>query len=230
VSLFGRYRRHPASGSGSWADKGEPLDAGRWTILRANGVHLGYQNAHRQIATHHGFRDFYRAAVPGTTFTDDPEPQDIVREFNRKSGGAFADLGKHFFHPSPLPDASASFTRLGTLYLRARWEVEGAYTVGAVFSIAPGEQGPHQATAPASAKTHRTGAGFASLELSIVLTPSMLQRVTHVPATGSAGDTSPLQRGELYMARLFFGAYCSSGSNTAGQRASVVDITVRYAP
>ena len=46
------------------------------------------------------------------------------------------------------------------------------------------------------------------------------------PAAGESGTVDDDQRGRVAMGRIFFGAYCSSGSNTGGNRASVVNISL----
>ena len=227
MSILQRYVRHPAAGSGSWGDAGEPLDAGRWTLLRQNAVFLGQQNGRRHIAEHVGFRDFYRPAIGGTSFTEPPEIQQIPTIYNRKTGGSFTDLGVHWFHRAALGDtAPSAIAPFGTLVLRARWMVEGGFTAGAVLGISPGTAGPFAAVSVGSSRTTTTSASWADLTLTLPLTDDTLADVLLVPAAGASAAEDDYQRGRVGQGRIFFGAYCSSNTDVAGSRASVVNLSL----
>lgn len=226
MSILQRYVPHPPAGSGSWGDAGEPLDAGRWTLLRQNAVFLGQQNGRRHIAEHMGFRDFYRPAIGGTSFTDPPEVQQIPVVYTRKTGGSFVDFGVHWFHRAALGDSSPSdIAPFGTLVLRARWMVEGGYTAGAVLGISPGTAGPSAAITADSARTTTTSASWADLTLSLPLTEALAEELM-VPAAGEDAAEDDYQRGRVRMCRIFFGAYCSSNTDVSGSRASIVNLSL----
>ena len=232
MSLLGKYLPHPPSGSGSWGENEEPLDAGRWTVLRQNAVFLARANASRHIATHEGVRDFYRAALGDgvTTVTTAPTLQQIPWIYTRKTGGAFIDFGAHWFHRAVLGEAApAAISPFGTLVLRARWKVEGGHTAGAVLAISPGAGAPAIAQTVDSARTTTTSASWNDLTLTLPLTEALLSEMEIRPAAGENGTVDDSQRGRLAMGRIFFGAYCSSGSNTGGNRASVVNISIHLA-
>lgn len=229
MSLFGRYRRHPPSSS--WAVAGEPLDAARWTILRANAVHLAQTNPLRQLATHHGFRAIYRPSIFGTGFTDPPLLAHIPRSYGRKTGGCFVDFGAQWFHPAPLLDAVSATTRpYGTVHLRARWRVDGGHTLGCVLAISPGLAGPEAAVTLSSAQAVTTSSAWADLDLELPLTTRLLARTVVAPSAGASGALGEGQRGQLALGRLWFGAYNSGGTSGAGNLGQIVSLTVRYTP
>lgn len=228
MSLLGKYMPHPAIGSGSWGDANDPLDAGRWTMLRQNAVFLVQENASRHLAAHPGFRDLYRASTNGTSFTDPPQLSQIPLVYTRKTGGAFIDFGVHWFHAAPLQDsAGAAAAPYGTLQLRARWMVEGGYTCGAVLAVSPGAEGPFVAQTADSGRDTTTSATWADLSLDVPLSDAFVREVSMIPAAGAAGTVDTYQRGVVRQARIFAGFYCSSNTNSAGQRASVVNISLR---
>lgn len=226
MSLLGKYLPHPAVGSGSWGDANEPLDAGRWTVLRNNAVFLAQQNASRHIAAHEGFRDFWRRGP----LWSPPRPlefQHINRSFTRKTGGAWLDFGAHWFHRVPLPESTTgALAPFGVLTLRARWKVEGGHTVGAVLAVSPGNDGAEGARTSDDAWERTTSATWADLTLSLSLTENLLREVLLTPAAGVNGTPGDYQRGMVRMGRIWFGAYNSSNSNTSGARASIVNITL----
>lgn len=226
MSLLGKYLPHPPVGSGSWGDANEPLDAGRWTVLRNNAVFLAQQNASRHIAAHEGFRDFWRRGP----LWSPPRPlefQHINRSFTRKTGGAWLDFGAHWFHRVPLPESTTgALAPFGVLTLRARWKVEGGHTVGAVLAVSPGNDGAEGARTSDDAWERTTSATWADLTLSLSLTENLLREVLLTPAAGVNGTPGDYQRGMVRMGRIWFGAYNSSNSNTSGNRASIVNITL----
>lgn len=232
MSLLGKYMPHPPSGAGSWCEADEPLDAGRWTMLRNNAVFLARANASRHIATHEGCRDFYRAAIGDgvTTVTSAPTLQQINMTATRKTGGAFLDFGVHWFHRHVLGQtAPAQLAPYGTLVLRARWKVEGGHTAGAVLAVTPRTGPPSLARTVDSARTTTTSASWSNLTLTLPLTPDLLSEDEVRPAAGASATVDDYQRGRLYQGRIFFGAYCSSDTNTSGNRASVVCMTLHLA-
>lgn len=228
MSLLGKYMPHPTIGSGSWGDANDPLDAGRWTMLRQNAVFLVQENASRHLAAHPGFRDLYRASTNGTGFTDAPQLQQIPLTYTRKTGGAFIDFGVHWFHAAPLQDTAAAVSaHYGTLQLRARWKVEGGYTCGAVLAVSPGAEGPFVAQTADSGRDTTTSATWADLSLDVPLSDAFVREASMIPAAGAAGTVDIYQRGVVRMGRIFAGFYCSSNTNSAGSRASVVNISLR---
>ena len=230
MSLLGKYLPHPPIGSGSWGDANEPLDAGRWTVLRNNAVFLAQANASRHLAEHEGFRGIYRAAIPGTTFTDPPTIQQIPWIYTRKTGGSFLDLGVHWFHPAILGESSPTvIAPFGTVVLRARWKVDGAYTLGVVLGASTGADGPHVAQTAGSAQSTTTSATWADLTLRLPLTEANTLEVDMRPAAGADATPADYQQGRVRYARLFFGAYCSSDTDTVGTRGQVVNISVHLA-
>lgn len=232
MSLLGKYLPHPPAGSGSWGEADEPLDAGRWTVLRQNAVFLARANASRHVATHEGVRDFYRAALSDgvTTVTTAPTLQQIPWIYTRKTGGAFLDFGVHWFHRAVLGEtAPSALAPLGTLVLRARWKVEGGHTAGAVLAVSPGQGAPALAQTADSARTTTTSASWNDLTLTLPLTEALLSETEMRPAAGASATADDSQRGRVFMGRVFFGAYCSSGTNTSGNRASVVNISLHLA-
>jgi hypothetical protein len=226
MSVLGKYIPHPPAGSGSWGDAGEPLDAGRWTVLRQNAVFLAQQNASRHIASHEGFRDFWRRGP----LWSPPRPlefQHINRSFTRKTGGAWLDFGAHWFHRVPLAESvTGALAPFGVLTLRARWKVEGGHTVGAVLAVSPGNDGAESARTSDEAWERTTSSSWADLTLSLSLTENLLRDVLLTPAAGVNGETTDYQRGSVRMGRIWFGAYNSSNTNTSGNRASIVNISL----
>lgn len=226
MSVLGKYIPHPPVGSGSWGDANEPLDAGRWTMLRNNAVFLAQQNASRHIAAHEGFRDFWRRGP----LWSPPRPlefQHINRSFTRKTGGAWLDFGAHWFHRVPLPESTTgALAPFGVLTLRARWKVEGGHTAGAVLAVSPGNDGAEGARTSDDAWERTTSATWADLTLSLSLTENLLREVLLTPAAGVNGTPGDYQRGNVRMGRIWFGAYNSSNSNTSGNRASIVNISL----
>lgn len=226
MSVLGKYIPHPPVGSGSWGDANEPLDAGRWTVLRNNAVFLAQQNGSRHIAAHEGFRDFWRRGP----LWSPPRPlefQHINRSFTRKTGGAWLDFGAHWFHRVPLPESTTgALAPFGVLTLRARWKVEGGHTAGAVLAVSPGNDGAEGARTSDDAWERTTSATWADLTLSLSLTENLLREVLLTPAAGVNGTPGDYQRGNVRMGRIWFGAYNSSNSNTSGNRASIVNISL----
>jgi hypothetical protein len=230
MSVLGKYLPHPPAGSGSWGDAGEPLDAGRWTVLRNNAVFLAQANASRHIAEHNGFRGIYRPAIGGTSFTDPPAVQQIPVIYTRKTGGSFLDFGVHWFHPAVLGETSPTvIAPFGTVVLRARWKVAGGYTLGVVLGASAGTGGPHAAQTVGTAQSTTTSATWADLTLTLPLTETNTLEVDMRPAAGASALPDNYQRGRLRYARLFFGAYCSSDIDTVGTRGQVVNISVHLA-
>ena len=230
MSVLGKYFPHPPVGSGSWGDANEPLDAGRWTILRNNAVFLAQTNASRHLAEHNGFRGIYRPAIGGTSFTSAPSIQQIPVIYTRKTGGSFLDLGVHWFHPVILGETSPSvLAPFGTVILRARWKVAGGYTLGAVLAASAGTGGPHAAQGADSAASTTTSATWADLTLRLPLTDANTSEVDMRPAPGADATPNDYQRGRVRYARLFFGAYCSSDIDTVGTRGQIVNLTVHLA-
>ena len=229
MALLGKYLPHPPVGTGSWGDANEPLDAGRWTMLRNNAVFLAQQNASRHIAAHEGFRDFWRRGP----LWSPPRPlefQHINRSFTRKTGGAWLDFGAHWFHRVPLPESTTgALAPFGVLTLRARWKVEGGHTAGAVLAVSPGNDGAEGARTSDDAWERTTSATWADLTLRLPLTETNTLEVDMRPAAGEAATPEDYQRGRLRYARLFFGAYCSSDIDTVATRGQVVNITVHLA-
>lgn len=231
MSLFGRFRRHPPSTSSAWSEAQEPLDAGRWTILRANAAHLAQQNPYRQLAAHHGFRGIYRPSTLGTSFTDPSLLAHIPRDYGRKTGGCFVDFGVQWFHRIPLPDSASSTTApYGTVYLRARWKVDGSHTLGCVLAISPGLSGPEAAMTIASAQDTTTSGTWADLDLVLPITTSLVRSESVSPAAGEDGLLGENQRGQLALGHLWFGAYNSGNNSGAGHLGQIVNLTVRYVP
>ena len=226
MSVLGKYLPHPPVGSGSWGDANEPLDAGRWTILRNNAVFLAQQNASRHIAAHEGFRDFWRRGP----LWSPPRPlefQHINRSFTRKTGGAWLDFGAHWFHRVPLPEGTTgALAPFGVLTLRARWRVEGGHTAGAVLAVSPGNDGAEGARTSDDAWERTTSSTWADLTLSLVLTENLLRAVLLTPAAGVNATPGDYQRGNVRMGRIWFGAYNSSNSNTSGNRSSIVNLSL----
>ena len=226
MSVLGKYLPHPPVGSGSWGDANEPLDAGRWTVLRNNAVFLAQQNASRHIAAHEGFRDFWRRGP----LWSPPRPlefQHINRSFTRKTGGAWLDFGAHWFHRVPLPEGTTgALAPFGVLTLRARWRVEGGHTAGAVLAVSPGNDGAEGARTSDDAWERTTSSTWADLTLSLALTENLLRAVLLTPAAGVNATPGDYQRGNVRMGRIWFGAYNSSNSNTSGNRASIVNLSL----
>lgn len=218
---------HPPAGSGSWGEADEPLDAGRWTVLRQNAVFLAQQNASRHIAAHEGFREFYRQAAVTYIPARPLEFQHVSRAYTRKTGGAWVDFGAHWFHRVPLPESTTgALAPFGVLTLRARWKVDGGHTAAAVLAISPGNDGAEGARTVDAARATTTSASWADLTLSLTLTENLVREVSMVPAAGVNGETDGYQRGVVRMGRVWFGATCSSNTNSAGQRASIVNVSV----
>lgn len=226
MSVLGKYLPHPPVGSGSWGDANEPLDAGRWTALRNNAVFLAQQNASRHIAAHEGFRDFWRRGP----LWSPPRPlefQHINRSSTRKTGGAWLDFGAHWFHRVPLPEGTTgALAPFGVLTLRARWRVEGGHTAGAVLAVSPGNDGAEGARTSDDAWERTTSSTWADLTLSLALTENLLRAVLLTPAAGVNATPGDYQRGNVRMGRIWFGAYNSSNSNTSGNRASIVNLSL----
>ena len=217
MSLFSRYLKHPPAGSGGLStavDYPEALDAGRMTVLGNNALHLCEQNPIRALRQHAGFREFYAASpIPG--FVSVPGADAIPWGTTIKNGAAWADLGTHYVWRLP----SGRWPRL-TLALS--FAVDGPNTAGVMLAIAPGTGGPFDGRATGAISTSST---FAGVELSIDLEDDDLGDLSVVPTNGIL-EADVAERGTLKAFRAFFGAYCSSGTNTAGQRANAVGLSL----
>jgi hypothetical protein len=217
MSLFNRYLKHPTAGTGGLStavDAPEALDAGRMTVLGNNALHMCEQNPIRALRQHPGFREFYAAsATPG--FTGTPEQQDIPWATSIKDGAAWADLGTHFVWRLP----SGQWPRIS---LTLSFAVDGSNSAGVLLALAPGVGGPFDGRAVGAVTT---SSSYGSTTLSIDLEDADLGDLPVVPMNGIL-EASIAERGTLKAFRAFFGAYCSSGTNTAGQRANAVGLSL----
>jgi len=217
MSLFNRYLRHPPAGSGGLStavDSPEALDAGRMTVLAANARHLCEQNPLRALRQHPGFREFY-AASARPAFSDVPDAAAIPWGTSIKSGAAWADLGTHYVWRLP----SGRWPRL-TLALTVA--VDGGNACGVLLALGRGTAGPFDGRATGYVTTSAT---YTPITLSIDLEDADLGDLPVVPMNGIL-EADVAERGTLRAFRAFFGGYCSSGSNTAGQRANVVGLAL----
>ena len=110
--------------------------------------------------------------------------------------------------------------------MRARWRVEGGHTAGAVLAVSPGNDGAEGARTSDDAWERTTSATWADLTLSLALTENLLRAVLLTPAAGVNATPGDYQRGNVRMGRIWFGAYNSSNSNTSGNRASIVNLSL----
>jgi hypothetical protein len=218
VSLFQRYLRHRAPGAtqdDAVAQRYLSLDAGRMAWLANNAQHLCEQNPRRALRQHPGVRDFYAPALDGTGFTDAPTAAEIRWAVSQKDGACCLDLGTFYAWQLPngrLPKAALKFTTV----------VEGGYTLGWVFAVSPGTQGPLAAVAQSSGVT--TSATWTLTEASVDLA-GQLAPWGYAPTDGISEVTSA-EAGQVQVFRAFLGAYCSSNTNSAGSRASVVAVSL----
>lgn len=219
MSLLSRYLRHRAAGStqdDALANEYLPLDAGRMLRLANNAQHLLEQNPRRALRQHPGVRDFWAPAVAGTGFTSAPTVQQIRWATSRKDGSCCVDLGTFYVWPFPngaLPRITLEFTTM----------VEGGYTLGWVFAVSPGERGPLSIVASDGDVT--TSATWTERVESIYLARGHLAPLAYGPTNG-VDEVSTAEGGQIMVFRAFFGAYCSSNSNTGGSRASVVGLSL----
>lgn len=212
MSVFGRYLEHPAvaaTGRTALVDAGLPLDAGRMLWLCNNAVHLAEQNPLRALRQHPGANAFYAPAEAGTSFTATPTTSDIRWSVSPKDGGCAIDLGLHYVWPLPsgrLPKVRVSFTT----------KVEGGYTLGWVFAIAPGTTGPTWATLQTGGTT--TSSSWTAQEEALTLTAAELRAVDYAPTNG-VDETATGEGGGLRCFRCFLAAYNSSNTNAPGSLA-----------
>lgn len=219
MSAFQRYLRHRVAGStqdDALANEYLPLDAGRMLRLANNAQHLLEQNPRRALRQHPGVRDFYAPAVDGTGFTSAPTVQQIRWATSQKGGACCIDLGQ--FYVWPFPDGS-----LPRITLEFTAAVEGGYSLGWVFAVSPGERGPLSIAASDGDVT--TSATWAERVESIDLGRGHLAPLLYA-ATNGVDEVSAAEAGQLMAFRAFFGAYCSSNSDTSGARASVVGLSL----
>lgn len=212
MSLFGRYLQHPTvatTGRTAVVDAGQPLDAGRMVWLANNAVHLAEQNPLRALRQHPGANAFYAPAEPGPSFTATPTTADIRWAVSPKDGAAAIDLGVHYVWqlPSgPLPKVRVSFST----------KVEGGYTLGWVFAIAPGTSGPTWATLQTGGTT--TSGSWDDQSEELTLTAAELGAVDFTPTNG-VDEASTAEGGGLRCFRAFLAAYNSSNTNAPGSLA-----------
>lgn len=219
MSLFGRYIAHPTAsttGITGLPATSNPLGAGRMTVWASNAQHLAEQNAVRVLRSHGGIRNFYAAAVE-TSLTATPTVRDIRWSSSQKDGAAVIDLGVHYAWRRPdgrLPVARLSFTT----------SVEGGYTLGWVFALAPAQGGPLHAVQEVGGTT--TSATWTErsevLDLGSVATLGPLD----VAPTNGVLEASVDERGTLQVFRAYLGAYCSSNTNTSGSYANFVGLSL----
>lgn len=219
MSTFQRYLRHRVAGStqdDALVNEYLPLDAGRMLRLANNAQHLLEQNPRRALRQHPGVRDFWAPSTRGTGFTGPPSVQDIRWATSQKDGACCIDLGQ--FHVWPFPDGS-----LPRITLRFTAAVEGGYSLGWVFAVAPGERGPLSIVASDGDVT--TSATWTEYTESIGLGRGHLAPLSYAPTNG-VSEVAEGEAGQLLVFRAFLGGYCSSNSNSAGARASVVGLSL----
>lgn len=221
MSLFGRYLRHPASGTTGATGlvaSDNPWGAARSTILRANAQHLIEASARRALWTSTGVEGFYRAAWGGPSFTSAPTPTDLDWRHTRKTGGLALFLGTHFAWRSNLG-------RWPRLAVRFQAKVAATYTLGVVLVVAPGTRGPLEGAAHLGAVY--TDTTYTEQEIAFDLGDGCAERTPWTPQNGV--DAASLDEyGDLYVYSVYLGGYCSSGSG--GDPASVVGITLATEP
>lgn len=219
MSTFQRYLRHRPPGAtqdDALVQEYLPLDAGRMLRLANNAQHLLEQNPRRALRQHGGVRDFYAAAVDGTGFTSAPTVEQIRWSVTRKNGACCIDLGS--FYVWPMPDGS-----LPQIVLEFTLAVEGGHSLGWVFAVSPGARGPLGAVAYAQGVT--TSATWTETVARIDLGRGHLSPEHYGPTNGVL-EVATAEAGQLNVFRAFFGAYCSSGSDTVGARAHVVGLSL----
>lgn len=219
MSTLSRYLRHAAAvttGLNGLTSVDNPLGAGRMTaVLANNGAHLAEQNHLRTLRTHAGIRNFF-AASP-TLVTTAPTVYDVPWRTSQKDGSCCIDLGTHYVWA--LPGG-----RLPKLRLSFATQVDGGNTLGWLFGVSPGSAGPLAADVVADVTTSATWDATSAVLL--LDAARHLRLVSEVPMNGIVEPAAD-ERGDLYEFRGFFGAYNSSGSNTAGQLANVVGLSLR---
>ena len=220
MSLFQRYLRHRAPGStqdDALVQRYLPLDAGRATWLENNCQHLAEQNPRRALRQHPGVRDFYATAMSGSGFTDPPTTSDIQWATSQKDGACVLDLGQ--FYAWPLPNGA-----LPRIHCEFTTAVEGGHTLGWVLAVSPGGRGPLSAVAQASGTT--TSATYTAVTTAFVdLGRGHLAPASYGPANG-VSEVVSAEAGQLPTFRVFLGAYCSSGTDASGSRASIAAISL----
>ncbi len=225
MSTFGRYIPHPSpgtSGRTALVDANLPLDAGRMLVLGNNAQHLCEQNPRRSLRQHPGVRDFYAAAFDGSgsPFTTAPEVRNIVWYATQKDGACCIDLGD--FHVWRFP--SGSYPKVT---LKFTTQVEGGHSLGWVFAVSPGQQGPLSALGQASGVT--TSATWDGASASVDLDDALLRPLAYTPTNG-VDEVAVAEGGSLLTFRAFFGAYCSSNTDASGSRANVVALSLYLEP
>lgn len=217
MSLFGRYLAHPTMGTaGELFGANEPLGAGRMTMLAANAQHMAEQNPIRVLRQHAGVRDFWASAVP-PAFTSAPSARHIRWVGTPKTGECAIDLGVHWVWR--LPDGRWPVARLGFTS-----RVEGGYTLGWVLSVSPGLGGPLTPSVDLAGVT--TSASWTEESYTLALDGLRDTRPIAVAPTNGRLLPETWETGSLQVARFFLGAYCSSGVDASGSRASLVGISL----
>ena len=152
---------------------------------------------------------------------------DVVINNFSDAAGVRPVVFPHWFHRVPLPEGTTgALAPFGVLTLRARWRVEGGHTAGAVLAVSPGNDGAEGARTSDDAWERTTSSTWADLTLSLALTENLLRAVLLTPAAGVNATPGDYQRGNVRMGRIWFGAYNSSNSNTSGNRASIVNLSL----
>lgn len=203
----------------------EPLGAGRVQLAAHNARLVARRNSVRPLVQHPGWRDVWQpAAVPAlappTTGTD-PVVGDIQWALGPKSGGATFCSGPHFVWQ--YPDG-----RWPKVHFTWRWKVEGGNTLGAVVAVVPEGHSVLDRGANADSLT-TTSATWARAEKTLQLTRADVRSTLHEPVPGASTDP-PTDRIVLHEFRVYLGAYNSGNSDTSGQRAQLVGLSVFLVP
>lgn len=203
----------------------EPLGGGRVQLAAHNARLTARRNSVRPLCQHPGWRDFWRGAVepalaPPTALTG-PVVGDIDWSLGPKSGGVTFSSGPHYAWQ--YPDG-----RWPTARFTWHWKVDGGHTAGAIVAVTPaGRSVLSSAVAPNAATT--TSASWALETRDVLLSLALVTPVLHEPVPGTSTDP-PLERVQLFEFNVYLGAYCSSNSDTSGDRASLVGLSIFLVP
>lgn len=220
MPLPDRLILHPPPGAGSLLLGEHPLGAGRVnTLLAHNGRYLAKANACRPLASHPGWRDFWRGPTRGSGgWAGAPSAGDIGW-YAPGNGFASAMLGTFYVWPE------AWLSSLPTLVLRFRVAVSSTHTAGVCLAVSPGRAGPLASTR--SGGMTYTGATYQDGSISLAITQADLEALTSPILPGDGSGTVD-EQGSPLVFTAYAGAYCSAATN--GQFASILGITLGLEP
>lgn len=203
----------------------EPLGAGRVQLAAHNARLVADRNTYRPLVQHPGWRDFYQpAAVPALAppvSATGPLVGNFQWALGPKSGGVTFCSGPHYVWQTPRG-------AWPTVRFVWHWMVEGGNTAAAVVVVAPAGRsvldsgnGVNQATT--------TSASWTRVTLDVQLSRGLVRPTLHEPVPGTSTDP-PTDRVALNELVLYAAAYNSSNSDTSGQRANLVGLSVFLVP